>query len=89
MADALARSRHRDQDRRLQAGLLACHGSLTPREREVFALVAEGLLNKVVADRLGIAERTVKIHRGRVMEKMGADSVADLVRMAGRLADLA
>ena len=59
--------------------------SLTPREREVFALVAAGLLNKVIADRLGAAEATVKIHRGRVMEKLGADSVADLVRMAERL----
>jgi FixJ family two-component response regulator len=51
----------------------------------VFALVAAGLLNKLVADRLGIAEKTVKSHRGRVMEKMGAASVADLVRMAERL----
>ena len=51
----------------------------------MLALVTAGLLNKVIADRLGAAEATVKIHRGRVMEKMGATSVADLVRMAGRL----
>jgi FixJ family two-component response regulator/C4-dicarboxylate-specific signal transduction histidine kinase len=89
VADALTRSRDRDQGRRQQATLLTCHRSLTPREREVFELVVDGLLNKVIADRLGISERTVKIHRGRVMEKMGADSVADLVRMAGRLASMA
>ncbi len=61
------------------------HAALTPREREVFVLVVEGLLNKVIADRLGVAEKTVKIHRARVMDKMGARSVADLVRMAARL----
>ena len=50
--------------------------------------MAAGLLNKLIADRLGAAEATVKIHRGRVMEKMGADSVADLVRMAERIGPL-
>lgn len=60
------------------------HARLTAREREVFVLVAEGLMNKVIADRLGVAEKTVKIHRARVMEKMGARSLADLVRMATR-----
>lgn len=58
---------------------------LTPREREVFALVATGLLNKQVGFELGTSEKTIKVHRARVMEKMEASSLADLVRMAGRL----
>ena len=58
---------------------------LTPREREVFALVAAGLLNKQVGFELGTTEKTIKVHRARVMEKMEATSLADLVRMAGRL----
>lgn len=85
VADALARSCELEATRRETADLQARYESLTPREREVFALVAAGLLNKLVADRLGAAEATVKIHRGRVMEKMGAGSVADLVRMSERL----
>jgi FixJ family two-component response regulator len=56
--------------------------SLTPREREVFALVVTGMLNKQIAGRLAVTERTVKAHRARVMEKMKAESLADLVRMA-------
>jgi FixJ family two-component response regulator len=61
------------------------YDTLTPREREVFSLVVTGLLNKQVAGTLGAAEKTIKIHRGRVMAKMQAPSVADLVRMAGLL----
>jgi FixJ family two-component response regulator len=61
------------------------YDTLTPREREVFSLVVTGLLNKQVAGELGAAEKTIKIHRGRVMAKMQAPSVADLVRMAGLL----
>jgi len=57
---------------------------LTPRETEVFALVVTGMLNKQIAGELGIAEKTVKVHRARVMEKMRARSVAELVRMADR-----
>jgi FixJ family two-component response regulator len=57
---------------------------LTPRETEVFALVVTGMLNKQIAGELGIGEKTVKVHRARVMEKMQAGSVADLVRLADR-----
>ncbi len=85
VGEALARSRGRERARRENAELQARYRSLTPREREVLALVSAGLLNKVIADRLGAAEKTVKIHRGRVMEKMSASSVADLVRMVERL----
>lgn len=58
--------------------------TLTPREREVMALVAAGKLNKQVAMLLGTTEKTIKVHRGRVMEKMGAGSLAELVRLADR-----
>ena len=67
------------------AGLQQRYQSLTPRERQVFALVVRGLLNKQIAGELGIAERTVKIHRGQVMRKMDAPSLPDLVRMAEQL----
>jgi FixJ family two-component response regulator len=58
---------------------------LTPRETEVFALVVTGMLNKQIAFQLGIGEKTVKVHRARVMEKMRAGSVAELVRLADRV----
>jgi FixJ family two-component response regulator len=61
------------------------YASLTPREREVMALVCSGLLNKQVGGELGISEITVKAHRGQVMRKMTADSLPDLVTMAARL----
>ena len=57
---------------------------LTPREREVLPLVVSGLLNKQAAAELGISEITIQIHRGKIMKKMGAGSLAELVRMAGR-----
>ena len=58
---------------------------MTKREKEVFALVVQGLLNKQIAFELGTSEKTVKVHRGRVMEKMQAESLADLVRTAERI----
>ena len=61
------------------------YASLSQRERQVMGLVVSGLLNKQVAGELGISEITVKAHRGKVMQKMKADSIADLVRMAARL----
>lgn len=65
--------------------LRSCYESLTSREREVMALVVSGLLNKQVGGELGISEITVKAHRGHLMRKMKADSLADLVTMAARL----
>jgi len=62
-----------------------CYSSLTSREREVMVLVASGLLNKQVGDQLGISEITVKAHRGKVMRKMNANSLPDLVKMAAKL----
>jgi FixJ family two-component response regulator len=61
------------------------YASLSQRERQVMALVVSGLLNKQVSGELGISEITVKAHRGKVMQKMKADSLADLVKMATRL----
>ncbi|HEX8272444.1 MAG TPA: response regulator [Longimicrobiaceae bacterium] len=75
-------ARGRDEERQ---AVRACHASLTPREREVMELVVAGLSNKQIGRRLGISVITVKAHRGKVMRKMKADSVADLVRMAARL----
>jgi FixJ family two-component response regulator len=82
---ALERSRVAlDQDAELKA-LRGCYASLTPRERQVMALVVSGLLNKQVGGELGISEITVKAHRGKVMQKMKAESLADLVKMTVRL----
>ena len=89
MLDAVVMAIERDRKRRevekVVMDLQALFGTLTSREREVLALVATGLMNKQIAAELGLAEITVKIHRGHIMKKMGARSLADLVRKAETL----
>jgi FixJ family two-component response regulator len=89
MLDAVARALERDRQRRESdqavSGLRLLFESLTPREREVMAFVTTGLMNKQIAGELGVSVITVKIHRGHVMRKMKARSLADLVRMADGL----
>ena len=82
---ALERDRKARHWRAKTEKLRSRYSSLTPREREVMALVAVGLLNKQIAGELGTSEASVKVHRQHVMEKMKASSLADLVRMADRL----
>jgi FixJ family two-component response regulator len=83
--EAIAKDRKASSDRAQTAEIRSRFDSLTPREKEVFNLVVAGLLNKQIGGELGTSELTIKTHRGRVMDKMGAESVADLVRMSERL----
>jgi RNA polymerase sigma factor (sigma-70 family) len=83
---ALDRDRERRAASAERALLRARFETLSPREREVFELVVSGLLNKQAAAELGILEGTIKVHRARVMQKMAAGSLAELVRMSERLA---
>ena len=82
---AIGRDRERREVEKTVASLQSLFEALTSRERDVLALVASGLMNKQIAAELGLAEITVKIHRGHVMKKMGARSLADLIRMAETL----
>jgi FixJ family two-component response regulator len=82
---AIERDRRSRNDAKALSGLQALFATLSPREREVMALVVTGLMNKQIAAAIGVAEITVKMHRGRIMRKMAAKSLADLVRMAEAL----
>jgi FixJ family two-component response regulator len=89
MLDAVVTAIERDRKRReadkIVAHLQTLFETLTPREREILALVSSGLMNKQIAGELGLAEITVKIHRGHIMKKMEARSLADLVKKAETL----
>jgi FixJ family two-component response regulator len=89
MLDAVQQALERDRERRERnsglAKLKSSFDTLTPREQEVMSLVTAGLMNKQVAGEIGVSEITAKVHRGNIMRKMGAKSLAELVRMADAL----
>ena len=89
LLDAVQRALVKDRTARVEAAeraVIEKHvATLTPRERQVMTLVVRGMLNKQIAAELGAAEKTIKIHRGRMMQKMGAGSVAELVRMTEKV----
>jgi RNA polymerase sigma factor (sigma-70 family) len=82
---ALEKDRERRERKKEVSDLKERFNSLTPREQEVISMVVSGMLNKQIADQLGTAENTVKVHRSRAMEKMHAQSVAELVKMIDKL----
>ncbi len=82
---ALERDLNRIESERASSELKLSFEALTPREQEIMGLVSSGLMNKQVAGKIGLSEITVKVHRGRVMQKMGAKTLADLVRIAEAL----
>ena len=82
---ALERDRQQREKNKSLAIVRSCFETLTPREQEVFALVATGLINKRIATQLAVSEITIKVHRGNLTRKMGARSLAELVRMADAL----
>jgi FixJ family two-component response regulator len=82
---ALLQSKAQGEQRRLKKEIRRRYQTLTPRERDVLPYVVRGFLNKQTAYELGTSEITIRIHRGNIMKKMTADSLADLVRLAGRL----
>jgi FixJ family two-component response regulator len=82
---AIERDRKRRETEKVVSDLQTRFDTLTPREREIFAFVSSGLMNKQIAAELGLAEITVKIHRGHITRKMGAKSLAELVRQAEAL----
>jgi FixJ family two-component response regulator len=90
LLDAIQQAINRDRlarrERANMRELYDRYNSLTPREREIMGLVVSGLLNKQIAAELGISEIMIKVHRGQVMQKMQAESLADLVRMSEKLA---
>ena len=89
LLDAIARAEHADaaaRRSRVELGIIQAKvGTLTPREREVLSHVVAGRLNKQIAADLGTVEKTVKVHRGRMMEKLGVRTVADLVRLSEKV----
>lgn len=85
VASAIQRDQARRDDEKMTSEVRMRFSSLTPREREIMALVVSGLLSKQIAAQIDVSEITVKVHRSHLMKKMGARTVADLVRMAGAL----